>query len=94
MSLRDRGGSPQKGKDMARIFKLTLELWPANEYRPNTCVEVHETRGRARPNRILHFALHDPPSEADLEWLCEVVGLQIRTSVGQTIGTQTELEFE
>lgn len=79
---------------MARIFKLTLELYPPGEFRPSTCVEVFEQVRGAKPHRVLHFGLHETPTPADLDWLEQVVGLQIRSLVYKTCGVQEALLSE
>lgn len=78
---------------MARIFKLTMELFPPGEFRDQTCVEVHEQIRGAMPNRVLHFGLHATPTADDLAWLEEVISLQIRTLVYRTCGIQDQLDI-
>lgn len=72
---------------------MTIELFPASEHRPEMCFEVHEQIRTAKGNRILHFGIKNHPTEADLEWVLEVVGAALQSSMGRTLGLQEPLPF-
>lgn len=78
---------------MARILKMTVELFPPSEHRPEMCFEVHEQIRTAGAQRILHFGMKDNPTEADLEWVLEVLGLALQSAMGRTLGIQDPLPF-
>jgi hypothetical protein len=78
---------------MARILKMTIELFPPSEHRPEMCFEVYEQIRTAGPNRILHFGMKNNPTEADLEWVLEVVGAALQSAMGRTLGITEQLPF-
>lgn len=78
---------------MARIWRLDIAVYPPSDDRPHFCVEVFETVRSARPNRVLHFSIGNPPGEEEAEWLEEVIGAQMRTLMARTIGLQSVLEL-
>lgn len=78
---------------MARSFKLVIEAYPPSEQRPQTCIKAVEQVRTASPVEVLHFALAPSPTEADLDWLGEVITAELRSLTYRTSGTQTLLEF-
>lgn len=78
---------------MARIFKVTIELWDKNEIRPNYCIETFETVRTAKPNRVLHFGIAEPVNLEDVTWVEDTIGAEIRSLFMRTVGIQEELNL-
>lgn len=76
---------------MARVFKLSIELFEPNSERPHYCIEATEQVRRAAPNRVLHFGLHDHPSQEDFDWVGQVVGAELEALMVRLVGVQLKL---
>lgn len=78
---------------MARLFKLTIELYPPAGERDQYCIETFEQVRLANRQRILHFGIKDPFDSDDLEWLKDVIGSQLEGLIIRTAGVTSQLEF-
>lgn len=78
---------------MARSYRLVIEAFPPTEHRPQTCIKATEQVRSASPVEVLHFGLAPTPTEADLDWLTEVIAAELRSLTYRTSGTQSMLEF-
>lgn len=78
---------------MARILKLTLELFPPSEVRDQYCVEVKQVVRTAPEARVLHFGIKHPMKQSDVDWVREVFGLQLAALIDHTVGVQQRLEL-
>jgi hypothetical protein len=79
--------------DMARVFRVTIDLHPPSEQRPQYCLESYEKVRTAAPNRVLHFALGDKPTEEDLQFVGDVIGAQLQSLIIRLVGIQAALEI-
>jgi hypothetical protein len=78
---------------MARIFRLTIDLYPPSEVRTDYCIEVYEKVRSANPNRVLHFGMKTVPTSADYSWVAEVLVAELEALFGRTVGLQEQLGF-
>jgi hypothetical protein len=78
---------------MARIFRLSVEVYPPSETRPQYCVEAWQTVRTARSERVLHFGLNDSFTPEDVDYLEDTIGMMLRGLVHRTIGIQERLEL-
>jgi hypothetical protein len=87
-----RGGWRREA-NMARLIRVTIDVYPPSEQRPDYCVESWEQVRSSKPNRVLHFSLKNHPAQSDVDWVVEVLGTQFQNVVSRTIGLQEELAF-
>jgi hypothetical protein len=78
---------------MARIFRLSVDVYPPSEHRPQYCVEAWQTVRTARAERVLHFGFDDSFTPEDVDYLEDTIGLMLRGLLHRTIGIQERLEL-
>lgn len=78
---------------MARIFRVTMDLYPLTDPDGGYCIETFETVRTAKPNRVLHFGVKAPLDPEEVDFILECLHSELVSLVNRTVGAQHKLEF-
>lgn len=78
---------------MARIWRLTISLHESGLGQEDYCIEAFEKIRMGWDNRVLHFGIPKFPEQKDLDWVNEVMALEVQNLMIKTVGIAKPLDF-